>query len=658
MSRLHAFPAPFTSRYFSIWTILLVFLLAPTACSDDSDSGQLQDRDPPSISVDPPFVQFSEVAIGGQDQVNLTVSNNGRGLLRISNITLVENDEDQNPEFHRGQGWVNKLELAPGESHDITIAYRPLNQTSDSGYIEFTSNDPVDGNLRVPLQSPILGPKIFTPSIVHFGRAIAGTKIHEVARIQNIGQAPLRVDDIVLTGSEDFTISFPTAKEESELGQPETDQFTWPTVIAPGDHFLARIGFTPSNNEPTYGDLIFFTNDSTEPEYVVNLIGNSGAPCLAMNYEREIDFGASSIGQAATRTVVIENCSSNTPLRISDIEIVDDANNVFDIRQSTLPSPLPDDALILPPNNTANFAVTYTPDNEDLSQAKLRIHNNDPARSTFDVALKGSGTNNVCPTAIAEGRLVGTNRYQTEFSALPLNTIDLSGEYSTDPDGNISSYEWTIISRPDGSTARPSPGPDVMKPTLYLDLAGTYEIELVVYDNQGTASCGERAVVTIHAIPQDDVHIQLIWDAPAVINPRDGHGTDVDLHYLHPLGRWNEAPYDIFWNNRTADWGLLGDSTDDPRLDIDDLFAGGPENINHSNPEVGLDYGVGVYYFSDRGFGAAYATIRIYIRGELRYEVKNRYLPEEGHFWYAAVIRWPSTEIIRRDRIEYGFPTR
>ncbi len=630
------------------------------ACGEDpnkSDSG-FQDKDPPRISVDPPSVQFSEVAIGSQDQINLTISNTGRGMLRISNIVLKENDEDNAIEFFRGEGWVNKLELKPGSTHQFTIAYRPLNQISDTGYIEFTSNDPNNKDLRVQLRSPELGPRVFTPTVVHFGRAIAGTRIYEVARVQNIGQAPLRIDDIVLTGSTDFTVSYPTTNDPTQLGEPSADKAMWPSVIAPGDHFLVRVGFNPSSNEPTHGDMVFFSNDTTEPEYVVSLVGNSGAPCLAMNYEREIDFGESSIGQDASRTVVIENCSSNTELRISNIEVIEDTDDTFGIRRGTLPSPLPDDELVLAPNATANFAVSYTPESEDLSTAKLRIHNNDPARKTFDVTLKGSGTDNICPKAIAEGRLLGTTRYATELSALPLNTIDLSAANSSDPDGNITTYEWTVISRPDGSNTRPSPNADVMKPTLYLDLAGTYEIELVVYDNQGQANCGEPAIVTIHAIPQDDVHIQLIWDAPAVVNPRDGHGTDVDLHYMHPLGRWNEKPYDIFWNNRTADWGLLGDTADDPRLDIDDLFAGGPENINHSNPEVGVDYGVGVHYFSDRGFGAAYATVRIYIRGEFRFEVKNRYLAEEGYFWYAAIVRWPSTEIIRRDRVEYGFPTR
>ncbi|MBA2660764.1 MAG: hypothetical protein H0U74_00590 [Bradymonadaceae bacterium] len=49
---------------------------------------------------------------------------------------------------------------------------------------------------------------------------------------------------------------------------------------------------------------------------------------------------------------------------------------------------------------------------------------------------------------------------------------------------------------------------------------------------------------TIHAVSDDDIYIQLIWATPDVPEPTQGLGTDVDLHYLHPLGRWNRAPYD------------------------------------------------------------------------------------------------------------------
>lgn len=645
-------------RAYVLVTVLAFALTASLGCGDENEGGGgggIADQNTGRIAVTPTPVQFVEVAVGQEDRTTITVRNTGEGRLNITSVNLVEDDLDDLVEFHRGPNWSNRFSLEVGETRDLTLIYRPLNQISDTGYIEFTSNDPNNSPLRVPIASASLQARIFSPESVRFERLPAGESAWQITPVQNIGTIPLRIDDLVLTGSADFTLAYP------EIGAAPNDQTndgdSWPDVIQPGEQFPLRVHFSPTTNDPTSAEVIFFTNDPIQPEYRVSLLGNSGAPCILINYEQGIPFGQSSVGQTASRTVVVENCSPTAPLRINDITISDDADNAFAIRPDSYPGNLPGEPATIEPRRTASFVVTYVPVLEEESTGTLVVRSNDPARSAIEIPLNGTGTNNECPVAVAEVGLPESSRLETELNTLPLNTVELTAVNSYDPDGEIQSYEWTIISQPENSNARLNPTPDVMEPTLYLDLAGTYEIELVVYDQQGQASC-EPGLVTVRAIPQDDIHVQLVWDAPAVDEPREGYGVDLDLHYLHPLGRWNQAPYDIFWNNRTGDWGVLGDETDNPRLDIDDTYKGGPENVNHSNPESGVDYSVGVYYFADRGFGAAYATIRIYVRGELRFEVRNTYMPHQGYFWHAAIVRWPSTEIIRRDRVEFGFPVR
>ncbi|MFU8806419.1 MAG: choice-of-anchor D domain-containing protein [Bradymonadaceae bacterium] len=650
-------PVAFNKALYLCAAILLA-LTGVVACGDDSEkgSGGIDDQAAGRILVTPTPVQFAEIAVGQEDRFAVTVTNTGEGPLRINTISLVEDGADDLVEFHRGQDWANSLTLGVGERRDLTVIYRPLNQIPDSGYIEFLSNDPESSTLRVPLSSANLQAQLFSPRTVSFDRLPAGETAWQVTPVRNIGTIPLRIDDLVLTGSSDFALSFLDPSEENEANQ-ESDRDAWPTVVQPGEQFFIRVHFSPTTNDPASAEVIFFSNDAAEPEYRVTLLGNSGAPCILLNYEQEISFGQSSVGQTANRTVIIENCSLTAPLRIDEINITDDASGAFGIRPDSFPGNLPAEPTTIEARRTASFVVTYFPVLEEESTGTLLVRSNDPARSAIEVPLTGTGTDNECPVAVGEVSLPDSTRLETEINTLPLTTVELTAVNSYDPDGQVASYEWTIISQPENSNARLNPQPDVMEPLLYLDLAGTYEIELVVYDNQSQASC-EPAIVTVRAIPQDDIHIQLVWDAPSVVDPREGHGVDLDLHYLHPLGRWNQAPHDIFWDNRTADWGVLGDETDDPRLDIDDTYKGGPENVNHSNPESGIDYGVGVYYFADRGFGAAYATVRIYIRGELRFEVKNTYMPHQGYFWHAAMVRWPSTDIIRRDRVEFGFPVR
>ncbi len=59
--------------------------------------------------------------------------------------------------------------------------------------------------------------------------------------------------------------------------------------------------------------------------------------------------------------------------------------------------------------------------------------------------------------------------------------VQLDGSLSTD-DGSITSYSWTITSSPAGSTATIT-NPNSVNPTIIPDIAGTYTIELTVYDN-------------------------------------------------------------------------------------------------------------------------------------------------------------------------------
>src|SRR5690606_14860113 len=192
----------------------------------------------------------------------------------------------------------------------------------------------------------------------------------------------------------------------------------------------------------------------------------------------------------------------------------------------------------------------------------------------------------------------------------------------------------------------------VMNPSVFIDLAGSYRFELRVYEN-GVESC-VPAYVFVRATADEDVHVQLVWDTPSDPDQTDPTGTDMDIHYKRSTGVWNQEPGDIFWRNRTSDWGNFG-LDDDPSLDIDDTDGAGPENVNHNNPTSDT-YSVGVYYYADNGFGASTATVRIYLNGALETE-RTKILQSAGQFWHAADLQIPSQTLIFPDTVMNGFPT-
>ena len=647
-------------------------LIVGAGCGDEKKKNNITEADPPDLLTDVEELVFVEVSLDETDVQTVTLINVGAGDLRISNIKLVEETRDDagGEEFGRGDDWVNQAVLATDESLTISVKYTPTDKEPDHGYIEIASNDPDGGGIRhIQLETPTLAPRIFSKENVIFQRVPPVTdetrdKFWQLTEVQNIGQAPLNINDLIVSpeGS-DFSISFPASLDGD--ADPADDSAEYPKTLEPGKSFPIRVYFNPVDDLPSTAEMIFYTNDPDSPEYVVNLLGNSGSPCLQLNHEDEINFGEGGIGFANNKTIIIENCSPSSDLEVSEISVCTDTSDtecdpsapIFKIKDGTLPTGLPDDKAIVGPQDTASFVLTYTPEDLSVSTGELTLRSNDPAKTTLVVPIVGKGTDNQCPQAVAEARLQDSSRWQTDLNTIPLKTIQLRGTNSIDQDGSIQRYEWNLVQRPTNSTTRFLPSSNVAEPTLFLDLAGDYVIELKVFDDKGTESCGDQALVTIRATPDEDIHVQLVWDTPTDPDETDTNGNDVDLHFLHPNGTWNNLPFDIFWNNPTAEWGAPG-GADDPSLDIDDTDGAGPENINLTDPESGLTYAVGVYYYADNGFGPAYATIRIFLRGQQEFEWRDMYLPARHNFWYVATISWPSQDIFAVNQVQVGFPNR
>jgi hypothetical protein len=105
----------------------------------------------------------------------------------------------------------------------------------------------------------------------------------------------------------------------------------------------------------------------------------------------------------------------------------------------------------------------------------------------------------------------------------PFDTVRLDGRDSfagapgtfipPPPDG----YSWQLVQRPVGSTAVLSSTQNNTN-ELVVDLAGFYQVQLDVFavdadrpDDGLIRSCAP-ATIDIDVVPEDDLHIQLVWD--------------------------------------------------------------------------------------------------------------------------------------------------
>ena len=586
--------------------------------------------------------------------------------------------------------------LAPGNEIIFDLSYSPQREeeVADGSLLLQTNLGAAGGRVRIPIVISDGAPKISVyPPRINFQQVRAGEGVVREVRVTNVGERSLEIQQIRLDGSADFT---PLIEDNGTLRDPRQFEEGPIRTLQVDEFMTVQVRYLTEFEGPDEGVLYIRSNDPQTPEVLISLSANVDTPCLSVS-PGAVEFRTSLVDREDSRTLLVQSCGK-VPVTIRSLRIREDSDPAFDLNRNRLPQELESaEGLILPaytqtdrdegrPPPSRELEITFSPREQRIHNGTLVIETNDPQFPEREVSLLGRGVVNACPQARA---------VQETFSVVPLDTVLLDGTPSIDQDGpdNVPvEYQWVITNRPEGSTSipvesffdpsQPSSGgrpDDLTTPTaaFFVDLAGTYTAELRVRDNLGldSQSCGNAAVVTIQAQPDEAIHIQLTWTTQGDQDATDDSGADLDLHLLHPYAQtWGQRgavdEYDCFFLNGTPDWGQVGNVRDDPILDIDDFSGGGPENISLTEPEntdaIGGPYLVGVHYYSsvDRetlfDYGPSDARLRIYIRGELAWEFTDmsasgtenpgvKTMDATGHFWDAAEITWPDGQITTRD---------
>jgi hypothetical protein len=250
--------------------------------------------------------------------------------------------------------------------------------------------------------------------------------------------------------------------------------------------------------------------------------------------------------------------------------------------------------------------------------------------------------------------LIAVASIEEGMHVVPQTLLHLRGDESV---GGVATYEWAV-EQPIGSQSVFVPGPDVPEPTFEVNVAGTYTFSLIVRDTYGQAS--EPALLQVVVVPDQAIHVELLWDTPNDANQSDEGpeaGSDLDLHFAHEYASgpdltgdgapdgWFDQPFDCFWFNPAPNWGSFDPAVeDDPSLDRDDTDGAGPENLNLDIPENGRTYRIGVHYWHDHQLGPSWATLRVYVYGQLVWHEAGVKLLNHD-LWEAATIEWPSGKV-------------
>jgi hypothetical protein len=129
----------------------------------------------------------------------------------------------------------------------------------------------------------------------------------------------------------------------------------------------------------------------------------------------------------------------------------------------------------------------------------------------------------------------------------------------------------------------------------------------------------------------------------------DELGRDWELHLIRPGGRIN-ADGDCTWTTcigESPDWGILGDDSDNPTKDIDDLNGYGPENIYLPIMEDGR-YHIMVEHWGN-GDPRAQGEVFIQLGNQTLQHKIDGLAPR--HVWLVATVDWPSGAVTFSDTV-------
>ncbi len=435
-----------------------------------------------------------------------------------------------------------------------------------------------------------------------------------------------------------------------------------PLEIAVSGQAEFEVKFCPKDDKKKGGVIKFDTNDSNPPAMPVS--ANSAVPCIQLVPANKYQFGGVMPGsQPGEALVTIKNCGS-VELAVTSIDFVagETQSSEFTIDQSPLgpkmsakPPVSEANPLKLPVAGQADFKVSYapadiTPEGTPPDIAVVQVKSN--AFIEPKLTLEGVGVKETCPVAqvvITEGEQV-----------VPQTTIHLIGAKSYAPGGGtIKKFKWTV-KQPAGSNQSLVPNAALANPTFLANAAGEYQFCLEVWDGNDAKSC-VPACKDVLVIPNNALHIELLWDTPSDPDQTDSGpaaGADLDMHFAHPLAAtldldcdtaadpWFSNPWDTFWFNAAPEWGNAAFTKDNPTLDLDDTDGAGPENLNLVDPEGSVEeavqYSVGVHYWNDHGYGTSYATVSIYIQGGLALQF-TKVKMDPLDMWYVGKVNWPNT---------------
>ncbi len=218
------------------------------------------------------FIDFPKVRdIGESQEVSKVISNIGGEPLEVTGIDLTGSGSDA---FELVESPELPVSLEPKEGFPVDIRYTgTLNDGPEFATLEFTWQGASEERIsRLEVTGNALTTELFAlPDELRFFEVPEGTTSRpQLVAMTNLGTLPVTIDSVSLSGSTDFSLTYPQTTDPEADPADDAQSVSFPAEVAPGEEFPLRVYFMPSTTESVEGQVDI---DGTVP-ITIPLIGN------------------------------------------------------------------------------------------------------------------------------------------------------------------------------------------------------------------------------------------------------------------------------------------------------------------------------------------------------------------------------------------------
>jgi hypothetical protein len=390
-------------------------------------SGQGVVSPKPSLTITPPVLDFSNVAVGSTADLGATVTNNGNVALGPAAVPIAISG-GQAGDFSIVATTCGPLK--PGESCPVTVRFTPgaegvRTSTLQASYLFRPASDvavlpPVAVGASARLTGtgtprPKAGLSLSPPTADFGSRTVGTTSAPAGFTAKNTGNGPGKIATVALSGTaaSDFAVT--------------ADACTG-TTLAPNATCTVSVTFKPGAVGPRPASLGVTMVGGPSATSTLTGAGTAAAkPALALT-PPTADFGARAVGTTSAPAGFTAKNTGNGPGKIATVALSGTAAGDFAVTADACTG------TTLAPNATCTVSVTFKPGAVGPRTASLGVAMVEgPSASS---ALTGAGTAVPKPALALEpagndfgARLVGTRSATATFTAR--NTGNAPGKIAT-----------------------------------------------------------------------------------------------------------------------------------------------------------------------------------------------------------------------------------